>query len=79
MKPQYEPATATLPPVTSGDKSPAQPPVPDHTGHHGQHAPASLPAKAGAAPKPMNHGQMDYSKMAGHDHGAMISDFLRRF
>ena len=79
MKLQSEPATATLPPVAPGDKSPAQPPVPDHTGHHGQDAPASLPAKAGAAPKPLNHGPMDHSKMAGHDHGAMIADFLRRF
>ncbi|WP_460586211.1 heavy metal translocating P-type ATPase [Hymenobacter arcticus] len=28
---------------------------------------------------PMDHGPMDHSKMAGHDHGAMIADFLRRF
>ncbi|GAB3639003.1 heavy metal translocating P-type ATPase [Hymenobacter arcticus] len=27
----------------------------------------------------MDHGPMDHSKMAGHDHGAMIADFLRRF
>jgi Cu2+-exporting ATPase len=27
----------------------------------------------------MDHGKMDHSKMGGHDHGAMIADFLRRF
>ena len=27
----------------------------------------------------MVHGSMNHSKMGGHDHGAMIADFLRRF
>lgn len=85
---------ATLQPVAPGDKSPATTPAPDHTGHHGPVAPTPPPATTGGAPKPldngkMDHGQMDHekmdhekmdhSKMAGHDHGAMIADFLRRF
>ena len=39
---------------------------------------ASEPA-AGPPTPPMDHDHMDHSKMAGHDHGAMIADFLRRF
>jgi len=27
----------------------------------------------------MDHGQLDHSPAGGHDHGAMIADFLRRF
>ena len=29
--------------------------------------------------EPMDHSQMDHSPAGGHDHGAMIADFLRRF
>ena len=80
MKLQTEPATVTPSPIAPGDKSPAKLSAPDHTGHRRTAAPALPPATTGAAPKPMDHGQMDHSKMAGHhDHGAMIADFLRRF
>ena len=40
--------------------------------------PQSAPAKAGITPTPMDH-RMAPGSMAGHDHGAMIADFLRRF
>ena len=84
----HEPEPATVnPPLALGDESPAGQQALQHIGHdeHGGPATASpLPATAGSAPKPMDHGiidhgSMDHSKMGGHDHGAMIADFLRRF
>ena len=60
-----------------------------HDAHSGPDAPAPPSATAGTASKPMDHGQMDHGGMdhgkmghdqpGGHDHGAMIADFLRRF
>ena len=37
------------------------------------------PSPDTAPPMPMDHRQMDHRPMAGHDHQAMIADFLRRF
>ena len=65
-----------------------------HDARSGPDAPAPPPATAGTASKLMDHSKMDHSKMdhgkmdhsqmgngkmGGHDHGAMIADFLRRF
>ena len=56
-------ATATPVPRAPGSKAPAAP----------------APSSPGPTPPPMDHSRMDHSQMAGHDHSAMIADFLRRF
>lgn len=56
-----------------------------HIGHDGHSGPESPGRQLGGTG--MDHGSMDHSKMdhskqgghGGHDHGAMIADFLRRF
>ncbi len=58
-----------------------------HDGHSGPDNPTRHPEKKDMDPgrmdhSQMNHSAMDHSKMghgSGHDHGAMIADFLRRF
>ena len=93
MAHQLEPATGTPQPVplnptnqpklAPGATVPAGQPARQPLNQAGYHEPAALlprpgvpetVAPAGNGPEPMNHG-----KMGGHDHGAMIADFLRRF
>ncbi len=93
MAHQLEPATGTPQPVplnptnqpklAPGATVPAGQPARQSLNQAGYHEPAALlprpgvpetVAPAGNGPEPMNHG-----KMGGHDHGAMIADFLRRF
>ena len=88
MAHEHEPATAhsPLPTVPTG-KSPAGQQALQHLGHDEPGGPAAVPARPAttdSAPQPLDHGsmdhsKMDHSKMGGHDHGAMIADFLRRF
>ncbi|NID13553.1 cadmium-translocating P-type ATPase [Fibrella aestuarina] len=61
-----------------------------HDGHSGPDNPEQHQGGSGMEHKSMNHATMDHSRMGqgkpgghgshgGHDHGAMIADFLRRF
>lgn len=88
MAHEHQPATTNLfPPLVPDNESPAGQQALQHIGHDEHGGPATAPpvtATANSIPKPMDHGsmdhgQMDHSKMGGHDHGAMIADFLRRF
>ena len=92
MTHEPEPATATphlapTDPPATGPESPAGQQALQHIGHDahsGPAAPSPPPTTADIASKPMDHskmahGKMDHDQPGGHDHGAMIADFLRRF
>ncbi|MCY7359058.1 MAG: heavy metal translocating P-type ATPase [Rudanella sp.] len=69
--------------------APAEAQAQQHIGHDGHSSPATPEQHKGGTGMDhgaMNHSKMDHSQMkpgehnmAGHDHGAMIADFLRRF
>jgi Cu2+-exporting ATPase len=79
--------------VASAAESPAEQQALQHIGHDGHSGPDNPEQHQGGIGmehESMNHATMDHSKMGqgkpgghgshgGHDHGAMIADFLRRF
>lgn len=77
--------------VASTAESPAEQQALQHIGHDGQSGPDNPEQHQGGIGmehEPMGHAGMNHSKMnnagishgsGGHDHGAMIADFLRRF
>ena len=84
MAHEHEPATTTPQSAhpAPGPESPAGQQALQHIGHDahsGPSAPVPPLATTGTAAKPMDHSKMGHDQPGGHDHGAMIADFLRRF